>query len=59
MYKVRREHMGWTSETTFRILGRSLSITAALRLQGVVDDEFAKLGAKIKGWAVSKLPPAE
>ena len=35
------------------------SLEAALRLQGAVDAEFEKLGAKIKGWAVSKHPPAE
>ena len=34
------------------------TLAAALRLQEAVDEEFAKLGAKIKGWAIAGMKPA-
>ena len=34
------------------------SLQAALRLKAAVDDAFAKLGVKIKGWAIARHPPA-
>ena len=34
------------------------TLEAALRLQKVVDEEFEKLGAKIKGWAIARMKPA-
>ena len=34
------------------------TLEAALRLHKVVDEEFEKLGAKIKGWAIARMKPA-
>ena len=34
------------------------TLKAALRLQDAVDRVFAKLGAKVKGWAIAGLSPA-
>ena len=34
------------------------SLQAALRLKAAVDAAFAKLGVKVKGWAVARHPPA-
>ena len=34
------------------------SLGAALRLQAAVDRAFAKLGARVKGWAIAGQPPA-
>ena len=34
------------------------TLEGALRLQKAMDEEFAKLGAKIKGWAIDKMKPA-
>jgi hypothetical protein len=34
------------------------TLEADLRLQKAVDEEFEKLGAKIKGWAIARMKPA-
>ena len=34
------------------------SLQAALRLKVAVDDDFTKLGVKVKGWAIARQPPA-
>ena len=34
------------------------TLEAALRLRTAVDEEFEKLGAKIKGWAIARMKPA-